>query len=107
MTKTTTKTTKTTKKGGKAAKLVLGLAAATSIATTMIPTEAEAGWRGRRNWAIAGGVAAGLIGGALIASAAHAHTPYYAAPAYDCYWVKQRRVTWDGYVVVRKVRVCE
>jgi hypothetical protein len=106
-----TKTTKTTKKGGKgtksAAKFILGLAAAASIATTMMPSEAEAGWRGRRNWAIAGGVAAGLLGGALIAGAAQAHSPYYAAPSYDCYWVKQRRVTWDGFVVIRNVRVCD
>jgi hypothetical protein len=106
-----TKTTKTTKTGGKktrsAAKLILGLAAAASIASTMAPTEAEAGWRGRRNWAIGAGVAAGLLGGALIAGAAQAHyaPAYYAAP--DCYWVKQRRVTWDGFVVVRSVRVCD
>ncbi len=109
MTTTTTKTTKTTKTGGKTAKLMLGLAAAASIATTMIPTDAEAGWRGRRNWAIGAGVIGGLAAGALIAGAAHAHSPYYAAPAYapDCYFVKQRRVTWDGYVVVRTVRVCD
>jgi hypothetical protein len=89
-------------------KYILGLAAAATIATTVMPADAEAGWRGRRNWAIGAGVAGGLLAGALIAGAAHAHTPrYYAAPAYDCYWVKQRRVTWDGYVVVRNVRVCD
>jgi hypothetical protein len=95
-------TTKTTK-------LILGLAAAASIATTMMPTDAEAGWRGRRNWAIGAGVIGGLAAGALIAGAAHS-APHYYAPAYaapDCYWVKQRRVTWDGYVVVRNVRVCD
>jgi hypothetical protein len=50
-----------------------------------------------------------LAAGALIAGAAHS-APHYYAPAYaapDCYWVKQRRVTWDGYVVVRNVRVCD
>lgn len=112
MTKTTTKTTTTTKKGGKTAKCVLGLAAAASIATTMIPTDAEAGWRGRRNVAIGAGIVAGLAGAALLAGSAHAnygHGGGYYAPAYagDCYWVKQRRVTWDGFVVVRNVRVCD
>jgi hypothetical protein len=91
----------------KTAKLALAIAATASVGVTMIPTEAEAGWRGRRNWAIAGGVAAGLLGAAVIAGAAHARPGYYAAPAYDCYWVKQRRVTWDGFVVVRNVRVCD
>jgi hypothetical protein len=94
----------------KTSKSLLALAALTSVGITMVPTDAEAGWRGRRNWAIGGGIAAGLIGGALLAGAAHAHGGYgyhAAAPAYDCYWVKQRRVTWDGFVVVRNVRVCD
>jgi hypothetical protein len=90
-----------------ATKMILGLAAAASIASTMVPTEAEAGWRGRRNWAIGAGVVGGLAAAALIAGAAHSAPAYYAAPAYDCYWVKQRRVTWDGFVVVRNVRVCD
>jgi hypothetical protein len=107
---TTTKTTKTTKTGGKgtksAAKFILGLAAAATIATTVMPTEAEAGWRGRRNWAIGAGILGGLaIAG--VAAGAYASPGYYAAPSYDCYWVKQRRVTWDGFVVVRNVRVCD
>lgn len=95
----------------KIAKLVLGLAAAASIATTIMPTDAEAGWRGRRNWAIGAGVLGGLAVGGLLASGAYAHGGgYYAAPVYsgpDCYWTKQRRHTWDGYVVVRRVRVCD
>jgi hypothetical protein len=94
----------------KTSKSLLALAAFTSVGVTMVPTDAEAGWRGRRNWAIAGGVVAGLAGAALLAGAANAHGGgYYAAPAYapDCYWVKQRRVTWDGFVVVRNVRVCD
>ncbi len=98
--KTTTRTT---------ARLALGLAALASVGVTMVPTDAEAGWRGRRNWAIGAGVIGGLAAGTLIAGAAHAHSPYYAAPAYapDCYFTKQRRVTWDGYVVLRTVRVCD
>jgi MFS family permease len=95
----------------KTAKTILGLAAAASIATTMLPSEAEAGWRGRRNWAIGAGVVGGIAAAALIAGAANAHYGHgYYAPAYaapDCYWVKQRRVTWDGFVVVRNVRVCD
>jgi hypothetical protein len=102
----------TNRKTGKIAKLVLGLAAAASIATTMMPTDAEAGWRGRRNWAIGAGVIGGLAAGALIAGAASPGYGYgyHAAPVYsgpDCYWVRQRRETWDGYIVVRRVRVCE
>jgi hypothetical protein len=91
----------------KTTKLALGLAALTSVGVTMVPTDAEAGWRGRRNWAIGAGVVAGIAGAALLAGAAHSHPGYYARPAYDCYWVKQRRVTWDGFVVVRNVRVCD
>jgi hypothetical protein len=110
----TIKTTKTTKKTGKIAKAMLGLAALTSVGITMVPTDAEAGWRGRRNVAIGAGIVAGLAGAALLAGAAHARPAYgygggYYAPAYapDCYWVRQRRETWDGYVVVRRVRVCD
>jgi hypothetical protein len=93
----------------KTTKSVLALAALTSVGVSLVPTDAEAGWRGRRNWAVAGGVVAGLAGAALLAGAANAHYGhgYYARPAYDCYWVKQRRVTWDGFVVVRNVRVCD
>jgi hypothetical protein len=99
----------------KSAKLALGLAALTSVGVTMVPTDAEAGWRGRRNVAIGAGIVAGLAGAALLAGAhrpayAYGHGGgYYARPAYapDCYFVKQRRVTWDGFVVVRNVRVCD
>jgi MFS family permease len=91
-------------------KLALGLAALTSVGVTMVPTDAEAGWRGRRNVAIGAGIVAGIAGAALLAGAANAHYGHgYYAPVYapSCYWVKQRRVTWDGFVVVRKVRVCD
>jgi hypothetical protein len=94
----------------KTTKIALGLAALTSVGVTMVPADAEAGWRGRRNWAIGAGVVAGIAGAALLAGAANAHYGHgYYAPAYapSCYWVKQRRVTWDGYVVVRNVRVCD
>jgi MFS family permease len=99
----TTSTSKTTK-------FILGLAAAASIATTMVPTQAEAGWRGRRNVAIGAGIFGALAVGAVLAGGGYGHGGYYAAPAYsgpDCYWTRQRRVTWDGFVVVRSVRVCD
>jgi predicted secreted Zn-dependent protease len=93
-------------------KSALALAALTSVGVTMVPTDAEAGWRGRRNVAIGAGIVAGLAGAALLAGAhrpAYGYAPAYAAPAYapDCYWVRQRRETWDGYIVVRRVRVCD
>jgi ferric-dicitrate binding protein FerR (iron transport regulator) len=103
-------------------KSALALAALTSVGMTMVPTEAEAGQRGRRNWALAGGVLAGLAGAALLASSnrpayAHGQSQGYgyghgygqARPVYvrDCYWVRQTRETWDGYMVVRRVRVCD
>jgi predicted secreted Zn-dependent protease len=93
----------------KTSKSLLALAALTSVGVTMVPADAEAGWRGRRNAAIGAGIVAGIAGAALLAGAANAHYGHghYAAPAYDCYWVKQRRVTWDGFVVVRNVRVCD
>jgi hypothetical protein len=75
-----------------------------------MPTSAEAGWQGRRNWAIGAGVLGGLAVGGLIAGNAYGHPGYYAAPVYeapDCYFVRKRVQTWDGYVVVRRVRVCD
>ena len=99
-----------TTKSGKTAKLLCGALAAAALVTTVIPQDAEAGWRGRRNAAIGVGIVGGLAAAALIAGAASAHPGYYAAPVYagpDCYMVRQRRVTWDGYVVVRRVQVCE
>jgi hypothetical protein len=107
----TTGTVKTTTGSStKIAKLFCGLLAAGTIAMTVMPQDAEAGWRGRRNWAIGAGVIGGLAVGGLLASGAYGHGGYYAAPVYsgpDCYFVKQRRETWDGYVVVRRVRVCD
>jgi len=55
-------------------KTVLAVAAAATLATTMltIPNRAEARWRGGA-W-VGAGVAAGLIGGAIIANS---YRPYY------------------------------
>jgi hypothetical protein len=103
-------TTKTTTKPGKIVKALCGALAAAALFTAVAPQSAEAGWRHRHGWGVGAGILGGIAAGALIAGAASAHPGYYAAPVYsgpDCYWVRQRRETWDGYVVVRRVRVCE
>lgn len=64
------------------------------------------------------GIAAGLLGGAIVGGAIAASRPYdpppvYVAappppPPYGCYWQHQRY--WDGYYGVwrvRPVRVCD
>ena len=60
------------------------------------------------------GLAAGLLGGAIVGGAIASSRPVYGGPVYvedapppygDCYW--QRHRYWDGYGwVVRPVRVC-
>lgn len=96
-------------------KSLLALAAVATLAVSMAsPAYA---WRG--GWGP--GLAAGLIGGAIIGGAI-ASSPYpygyYGSPGYyydpayvggpygPCYWQQQR--FWDGYGwQVRSVRVCE
>lgn len=65
---------------------------------------------------VGAGIAAGLIGGAIVGGAIAASRPYpYGGPAYyeaappplppGCYWQQQR--FWDGYAWnVHPVRVC-
>ncbi|MCO6763657.1 hypothetical protein KQH43_31680, partial [Streptomyces sp. EL5] len=70
----------------------------------------------------AAGVAAGLIGGAIVGGAIASQNGYYGpgygyyapGPAYvaepgygpDCFWQRQR--FWDGYTWrIRRVRVCD
>jgi len=77
-------------------------------------------WRG--GWGWGPGIAAGLLGGAIVGGAiASTANPYgyygpgygYYGPGYDaggpyapCYWQRQR--FWDGYGwAVRNVRGCE
>jgi hypothetical protein len=70
-----------------------------------------------RDGAVAAGVAAGLLGGAIVGGAIASSRPAYAAPAPayveevpapppgGCFWRRERY--WDGYgYVVRPVRVC-
>jgi hypothetical protein len=68
----------------------------------------------KANDGVGAGIAAGLLGGAIVggAIAASRPAPVYVAPVYmdappppPCYWQHQRY--WDGYGwVVRPVRVC-
>jgi hypothetical protein len=77
-------------------------------AVTVTPAHAQRG--------VGAGIAAGLIGGAIVGGAIAASRPYpYGGPAYyeaappplppGCYWQQQR--FWDGYAWnVHPVRVC-
>lgn len=95
-------------------KSLMALVAVAALAASMAsPAYAHDGW--------GPGVAAGLLGGAIIggaiASSPHPYgyygPGYYYRPGYvddgpygPCYWQRQR--FWDGYAwAVRNVRVCE
>jgi len=73
-------------------------AGAIGLAATVAPATADARCYG---CAVGAGVAAGIIGGALIAGAANAAPPppppaYYApSPGPGCYYTHQR--VWDDY----------
>ena len=91
-------------------KTITALLAVATIAGSLSVTPAHA----QRGWGA--GVAAGLIGGAIVGGAIAAsrpypyYDPYYYGPppAYvgqGCYWQQQRY--WDGYAWnVRPVQVC-
>jgi hypothetical protein len=88
------------------AALVAVAATAGSLVSGAPPAQAHDG--------VGAGIAAGLLGGAIVggAIAASRPVPVYGAPVYvdapppaPCYW--QRQSYWDGYGwVVRPVRVC-
>ena len=94
-------------------KTLAALLAVASIAGSLSVTPAKA------HDGLGVGLAAGLIGGAIVGSAIANSPPpppaYYGGPAYydepppppvGCYWQHQR--FWDGYGwQVRNVRVCE
>ena len=78
-------------------KTLASLLAAATIALTLTATDVSAQWR-RRGWGWGPGVAAGVIGGAVIAGAIIASRPPgyvvypgYAQPVYGpgCYWASQ------------------
>ena len=91
-------------------KTITALLAVATIAGSLSVTAAHA----QRGWGA--GVAAGLIGGAIVGgaiAASHPYPYYYGPPpAYvggpvpaGCYWQQQRY--WDGYAWnVRPVQVC-
>jgi hypothetical protein len=91
-------------------KTITALLAVAAVAgsLTVTPAQAQRGW--------GAGVAAGLIGGAIVGGAIAASRPYpyyYGPPPgyvggpapVGCYWQQQRY--WDGYAWnVRPVQVC-
>lgn len=92
-------------------KTIVALLAVASIAGSLTVTPANA------HDGVGVGIAAGLLGGALVggAIAASRPAPYPPAPVYyddapppppvGCYW--ERRRYWDGYGwAVRPTRVC-
>jgi hypothetical protein len=92
-------------------KTVAALVAAATIAGSLVSVTPAA----RAHDGVGVGIAAGLLGGAIVggAIAASRPAPVYGAPVYvdappppaGCYWQRQRY--WDGYGwVVRPVRVC-
>jgi predicted secreted Zn-dependent protease len=102
-------------------KVLVPALALLTAAAVFAPAEAEAQWRrGRGNGAAIGaGIAAGVIGGALIAGAASRPAYAYGEPVYVAprrVYVEEpvcyvRRVPvvdrWGEVVAVRRQRVCE
>jgi hypothetical protein len=100
-------------------KTLTALTAAGIIAGTLVATmsEADAQWR-RRGWGWGPGVAAGIIGGAIVTGAILASRPRgyvvyegYGAPVYNhgCYWAAEPVYDRFGRVVGyagQPVQVC-
>ena len=101
-------------------KTLTALAAAAVIAGTLAATatDADAQWRRRGGWGWGPGVAAGIIGGAIITGAILASRPRgyvvyegYGQPVYGpgCYWASQPVYDRYGHVVGysgQPVQVC-
>ena len=85
-------------------KFATAAVAAMSIAATRALSAAPAEARNGRNGAFFGGLAAGLIGTALVAGAARAHH----APVYrECWTEKRPRYNrWGDFRGYRYIRVC-
>jgi hypothetical protein len=89
-------------------KTLAGLLAAGTIAVTLSGTATDASAWWRRGWGWGPGVAAGVIGGAIVAGAIIASRPPgyvvypgYAEPVYGpgCYWASQPVYDRWGHVV--------
>jgi hypothetical protein len=101
-------------------KTLTALTAAGIIAGTLVATmsEADAQWRRRGGWGWGPGVAAGIIGGAIVTGAILASRPRgyvvyegYGAPVYNhgCYWAAEPVYDRFGRVVGyagQPVQVC-
>jgi hypothetical protein len=89
-------------------KTIAALVAVTTTAGSLMTVTPQA----KAHDGVGVGIAAGLLGGAIVGGAIAASRPIYYAPVYydapsppPCYW--QHRRYWDGYGwVVRPVRVC-
>ena len=79
---------------------VAALSIAATLALTAAPAEAKFGRKG----ALIGGIAAGLVGAAILGHAARSH----AAPVYgDCWTEKRPRYNrWGDFRGYRHIRVC-
>ena len=88
-------------------KTVTALVAIAATAGSLVTVTPQA----KADDGVGAGIAAGLLGGAIVGGAIAASRPVYVAPAPvyveapPCYWQHQRY--WDGYGwVIRPVRVC-
>jgi hypothetical protein len=85
-------------------KTVTALVAVAATAGSLVTVTPQA----KAGDGVGAGIAAGLLGGAIVGGAIAASRPVYVAPApvyVPCYWQHQRY--WDGYGwVIRPVRVC-
>ena len=100
-------------------KTIVSLLGAATIVVTVAATDASAQWRGRGwGWGWGPGIAAGVVGGAIIAGAIIASRPPgyvvyegYGQPVYapGCYWASQPIYDAGGRVVGytgQPVQVC-
>src|SRR5476649_636771 len=110
------------KRGGAMKRTLMAVAAAATLAVSTLAAPAPA----HAQRGVGAGVAAGLIGGAIVGGAIASQNGYYggpgyygpgyygggpayvADPGYDSPCVMQRQRFWDGYGWrVRRVRVCD
>ena len=85
-------------------KFVTATIAALTIAGTIAVSAGTAEAKFGRKGALLGGIAAGLVGAAILGSAAHAH----GGPVYGDCWTEKRPVynRWGDFRGYRYIRVC-